>query len=131
MPTGSILSPSIEATLTTPASGALTTAPNGSIVIDRLFVETEGTEISLSGTISVDEQGYPSGVLDTEIVKPAGLGRVLGKTGALPLEEAQAVETGLALMAVAGGGKITAPIILADGAVSIAGIKLAEMQRIE
>ncbi len=97
------------------------------LLLRRFNADVEGTNAVLSGVLMIDAAGYAQGVIDADIEKPAGLARVLGKLGALPVEDAALAEAGLAMASLAQGGRIQGPIVFADGAVSMAGVKLGEM----
>ena len=99
----------------------------GALVVTGLFAEIEETKFSVSGELGLDQAQYPAGRLNAEIVKPAGLARWLGAAGALSGEEEESAGAGLTLLAIAGGGKISAPIDFKDGAAEIAGVKLANL----
>ena len=99
----------------------------GALIVTGLIAEIEDTRFSISGEIGLDAADYPSGRLDAEIAKPAGLAHWLGATGALSEEEATSAGAGLTLLAIASGGKISAPIDFSNGAAEIAGVKLANL----
>ncbi len=112
-------------------NGAQWRAGGGELIITGLFVNIEETQLSASGEISLDPDNHPAGTVTAEIENPAGLTRMLGKTGALTNNEAEAAAAGLTLMAFAGGGKIAAPIELTDGEAQIAGIKIADLPKVK
>lgn len=112
-------------------NGAQWRAGGGELIIKGLFFDIEETQLSASGEISLDPDNHPAGTVTAEIENPAGLTRMLGKTGALTHNEAEAAAAGLTLMAFAGGGKIAAPIELTDGEAKIAGIKIADLPKVE
>ena len=99
----------------------------GVLEITRLIAVIEETVLSASGRISLDAASYPVGRLDAEIANPAGMAHWLGAAGALSIEEAESTGAGLTLLAIAGGGKISAPIEFRDGGAQIAGVKLADL----
>lgn len=104
--------------------------PGPEIRIRGLSFETEGARASFSGALSLDSNGYPAGVLETEISNPAGLARALEKLGALTPAESEQAAAALTLAALAGGGKISGPTQLRGGAAYIAGVKIADLPRI-
>jgi len=114
-----------------PAPAASWRGAGGELTISRFFADIENTKIAVAGGVHLDRNQYPEGSLKTEIQSPAGLANLLGKAGALSPEEADAAAAGLTLMAMTGGGKITAPIELKDGAAQIAGVKLADLPRVK
>lgn len=99
----------------------------GALIVAGLIAEIEDTKFSISGEIGLDAADYPSGRLDAEIANPAGLAQWLGAAGALSEEEAASTGAGLTLLAIASGGKISAPIDFSNGAAEIAGVKLANL----
>ncbi len=99
----------------------------GALVVGGLTAEIEETRFSVSGEIGLDAADYPAGRLQAEIANPAGLAEWLGAAGALSPEEATSAGAGLTLLAIAGGGKISAPIDFSNGAAEIAGVKLANL----
>lgn len=94
--------------------------------VKKLVAEIEGANAELSGDLIIDAIGYPAGVIDADIKKPAGLARMLGKMGVLTVEDASMAEAGLAMASLAQGGRLKGPIILSDGEVVMAGVKLGE-----
>ena len=112
--------------LSDPVSARYWGASGGELTIHRLIGRIEETDIDIAGAISLDNAGRPIGVLNSEIKNPAGVTEWLGKAGFLNSDDAQSAAAGLSLTAIAGGGKITAPIDFRDGAASIAGIKIME-----
>ncbi|MBB5517912.1 DUF2125 domain-containing protein [Amphiplicatus metriothermophilus] len=101
------------------------------IRIKGLSFETEGARASFSGALVLDRGGYPAGVLQAEIINPAGLARALAKLGALTPAESEQAAAALTLAALGGGGKIAGSAELRDGAAYIAGVKFADLPRIE
>ncbi len=104
---------------------------DGELKIGHFFAEIEAAAITAAGDIRLDQDLYPEGALKAEIEKPAGLAMLLQKTGALTSKEAEAAAAGLSLMAITSGGKISAPIKLENGAAQIAGIKIADLSKVE
>lgn len=117
--------------LLTPTPAASWREAGGALSIAHFFTDIEATKIALSGAVQLDQGLYPQGALKTELQNPAGLANLLGKTGALSPTEASAMAAGLTLMAITSGGKITAPIELKEGSAQIAGIKIADLPRLE
>lgn len=103
----------------------------GAIVINGLIAEVDEAALSVSGRLVLDQDDYLSGQLRAELSKPAGLAETLRNTGALSPNEANAAIAGLSLMALAGGGKVTAPIDLKNGEASITGVKIADLPQIK
>ena len=102
-------------------------ASGGALTINGLFADIEETKLAIDGVVTLDAADRPQGAVNAEIQNPAGLTRLLGKTGALNPIEAEAAAAGLSLLALAGGGKIAAPIDMKDGAAEIAGVKIADL----
>ena len=113
--------------LSGPDAAAQWRAAGGALLINSLAAEAETTKLSLSGELTVDNADYPAGLLDAEIVNPAGLSAWLGEAGVISAAESETAAATLSLMAIAGGGKIDAPIELKNGAAQIAGVKLADL----
>ncbi len=117
--------------LLAPTPAASWREAGGALTIAHFFAEIETMKIALSGAIQLDPNHYPQGSLKTELQSPAGLANLLGKSGALSQAEASAMAAGLTLMALPSGGKITAPIELKEGFAQIAGVKIADLPRLE
>lgn len=103
----------------------------GALVINGLIAEIDEAALTVSGEIRLDRDDYLTGALRTELSNPAGLAGFLRQTGALSPQEADAAIAGLSLMALAGGGKIAAPIELKDGQARISGIKVADLPKVQ
>lgn len=102
----------------------------GALNIHGLNVLIDEAQLSVSGSVSLDRENRPEGVLTTIVTKPAGLAGALAGSGALSREEADAAIAGLTLAAMAQGGRIEAPIKLHAGAATIAGAKVADLPTI-
>lgn len=87
------------------------------------------TVVNAKGEILLPADGSARGRLDARIDKPAGLARTLADAGFLDEKDGKTAESGLAMLAVASGGAISAPIELEGGEVRFAGLKLADMNR--
>lgn len=116
--------------LVPPDPAAQWRAAGGALDIRKLNLALEEAEFSAEGAIRLDEYNRPAGLLQAELKNPAGLADFLTQTGALSPEEAESAAAGLTLMAIAGGGRIAAPIELKDGAASIVGVKIADLPRL-
>jgi len=117
--------------LASPEPASQWRAAGGSLSIKGLSAEYKGATLSLAGVLNLDAANYPFGRLEAEIANPASFAELLGLAGALSPEEAEAAAAGLTLMSFAAGGTLSAPIDLQNGAAQIAGIKVAELPRIE
>lgn len=102
----------------------------GALDIHGLNATIDGAQLSVSGSVSLDRENRPEGVLKTIVTKPAGLAGALTRSGALSREEADAAIAGLTLAAMAQGGRIEAPIELHAGAATIGGAKVADLPTI-
>lgn len=103
----------------------------GALELTRVLANLEGAEGEFSGRVTIDGNGYPTGLINASIKNPSGLARALNKAGALPTQRAQIAEAGLAMASFAQGGKIAAPIVLQDGRASIAGVMLGELPQLQ
>lgn len=103
----------------------------GALVLNNIKAQIEESDSAFSGRISVDQNGFPDGIINASVKKPAAIAAALGKAGVLSQRKANAAQAGLTMASIAQGGKIEAPIILADGTASFAGIKLADLPRID
>lgn len=103
----------------------------GEFKISGLLAQVDNARLSVAGAIQLDEESRPEGRLDAEITAPAAFAHVLGTVGVLPADEAESIAAALTLTAIAGGGKITTPIVLENGAAHIAGAKLSDLPRID
>jgi len=110
---------------------ALWRQKGGALTISGFFADIEGARFSVSGAIHLDANDYPAGAINAEIINPVNFARLLGKAGAISHAEAEAAAAGLSLMALAGGGKIAAPIDLKGGKAQIAGVKIADLPRVQ
>ncbi len=104
---------------------------NGRTNIQALLAKIGDSSVAISGGLSLDQNGYPAGRLDAETIAPAALARALGDAGVLAPSDAEATAATLTLAAIAGGGKITAPVEFKNGVVQIAGAKLADLPRLD
>ncbi len=107
------------------------TAAGSALDFRRIIVDAEGAQILLTGNIRVDEAGYPEGALEADIANPSGLALLLQKLGALSPQEAERASAALTLAAIAGGGRISGPVALKNGEARIAGVKIADLPRID
>ncbi len=103
----------------------------GMLTISGFYADVEETKFAVSGAIHLDANDYPAGAINAEITNPANFARFLGKAGAISHAEVEVAAAGLSLMALAGGGKIAAPIDLKDGKAQIAGVKIADLPKVQ
>ncbi len=99
----------------------------GVLLINGLIATVDDASLSLTGELSADQQLFPAGALHTEIKSPATFVALLAAAGALDKNDVETLSSTLTLAAIAGGGKLTAPMILKDGLVQIAGVTVAAM----
>lgn len=100
------------------------------LIIQQTIVEIDGSRAVVSGQLSIDQEYYPVGSVNTEIQNPAGIARALGKVGIMDEQQTSLAEANLTLAAIAQGGKINAPIIFEDGQAKYSGITLATLPRL-
>lgn len=99
--------------------------------IRRFALDGEDGKILVSGAFAVDAKGYPEGSLNADIANPSVYATALGELGALTEEEARAAAAILSLAAIAGGGRIAAPLVFKDGEASIAGVEVGKLPKID
>ena len=103
----------------------------GTLQIHGLNAVANEAILSAYGSIRLDNESRPEGSLTATLEKPAGLAKILSASGALGKEESDAAMAGLALAAMAQGGRIEAPIRLQNGAATVAGVKIADLAPID
>lgn len=99
--------------------------------IRRFELDGEEGKVLVSGAFTVDAQGYPQGELFADIANPGVFAIALGELGALSVENAEAAAAMLSLAAIAGGGRIAAPMIFKDGEASVAGVRIAKLPKVD
>lgn len=106
-------------------------AAGGSVMLHDVDIIIEGAEADLSGILALDASGVPAGVIDADVKAPAGLARALGKAGVLSPEAAEQAEAGLAMASLLQGGRLKGPLVIRDGEITLAGVRLgaAEVPR--
>lgn len=131
--------------------GVAVTGPQGGYALDRLdaagavsaALPGDGREIKIlgleavigetivkaEGAVFIPVAGDPQGRFDTRIEKPAGLAHLLSDAKLLTAEEAVVAQNGLAMLAVASGGAVSAPVELGNGELRLAGFRLARLSR--
>lgn len=85
-----------------------------------------GATLKAQGILAIAPGGARRGRLDAELEKPVGLARALASARLLSADEAKAAEAGFAMLAVASGGVIRAPIEWEKGEVRLAGVRIAQ-----
>lgn len=96
------------------ASERRLTLHGAELIVNEAVLKAEGSLLIQAGR-------PPQGRLDAEVEKPVGLARAFGEAQILTAEEARAAEAGFAMLSVASGGVIHAPIEIEAGKVSFAG----------
>ncbi len=107
------------------------TRANGALVVHHLGMEAEGARLTAAGTLGLDVNGYPAGVIEAKIENPASVATILAGAGILNKYESEAMATGLGFMALATGGTLAVPIKFHDGMAKIGKIKIADLPKIE
>lgn len=92
--------------------------------------EIGAARLGLQGALAQDGDGFAAGRLDAAIENPAALIDALAVIGAVKPETRGAVESGLQILAAAGGGRISAPIEVRGGVVRVAGVRIADAPRL-
>jgi len=87
------------------------------------------TILKADGEIAVPPGGSARGRLDARVEKPAGLAQTLSDAGLLDDRDAKTAQAALAMLAVASGGAVAAPIVLENDEVRLAGFKIARLKR--
>ncbi len=100
------------------------------VSIHALDGEIGAARLGLSGALARDGEGFAAGRLDASIENPAALMEALLIFGAVKPDRAATLEAGLALLAAAGGGRISAPLDFKDGETKLSGIKIAKAPRL-
>lgn len=99
--------------------------------IRRFELDGEQGKVLVSGVFTVDAQGYPEGELFADIANPGVFATALGELGALSMDSAEAAAAMLSLAAIAGGGRVAAPMIFKDGEASVAGVRIAKLPKVD
>ncbi|MEO1135967.1 MAG: DUF2125 domain-containing protein, partial [Pseudomonadota bacterium] len=98
----------------------------GALIINGFYAQLEEARLAVSGELTLDRQLYPTGNLDTEIIAPAPFAHALAEAGVMSSSDADSIAAALTLAAIAGGGKLSAPIEFKNGAAQIANVRLFE-----
>jgi hypothetical protein len=99
----------------------------GALLVKGLIVTLAGARFTLSGDITPDQHLNPVGALQAEITSPATFVSLLAEAGALNKQDVEHIASSLTLAAIAGGGKLVAPIMLSDGLVQVSGVTIARL----
>lgn len=95
------------------------------LTINGVEAHGEGAIIRGGGSLRIRPGSPAAGRIDAEIENPASLARALAKAGLISPDETQAAEAGFAMLAVASGGTLRAPIDIDGADIRIAGFKLS------
>ncbi|HXI86644.1 MAG TPA: DUF2125 domain-containing protein [Parvularculaceae bacterium] len=102
----------------------------GALAVKQFTLEAEGAYLAAHGSLMLDSEGFPEGVLEAEVANPGALAALLGKIGAISADEAKQAQANLTLAVLAGGGKLSGLLVLKNGELSFAGARLARLSRI-
>lgn len=100
----------------------------GAVDIQSAAAARGASRAEIRGEVAIDAQGYPAGRLDASIGDPAAFADALAAAGIIRSKDAGAARAALALIAIAGGGKVAAPIQLEDGEARLAGLRIAKLR---
>ena len=87
------------------------------------------TTVKAEGEVAIKRGDSARGRLNARVEKPAGLAQTLSDAGLLDEKDARTAQTALAMLAVASGGEIAAPIDFQNDEVRLAGLKIARLKR--
>ena len=102
----------------------------GKVEVQRLRLEAAGAHAEFSGQLILDPDGYPAGTLKAEIVNPAPIAEILGAAGVIAKGDVASATAALSLAALAGGGRIAAPLTLEERAAHVAGVRLGKLPQV-
>ncbi|MCA8887744.1 MAG: DUF2125 domain-containing protein, partial [Parvularculaceae bacterium] len=97
----------------------------GGVDIHGLALVVGASKLQAKGRLRADQNGRPVGVLTATIEKPFDFIAALGAAGYLTADEAETARGAFALLSVAGGGVVEAPIEFEDGVIRLAGVTIA------
>ncbi len=102
----------------------------GAITINHLIAENDPSQFSAEGKISIDENGYPLGTIDTRLIKPVNFMATLRNSGFLTEEQVDAATGAIAIATLSGGGAIQKQFILRDGSIIVDGQRIGELPKL-
>lgn len=129
----------VDLGVTRPASGYAIDRIDAAATVSRddegEIVRIHGLEAVIGETM-VNAEGeivFPFGEsahgrLDARVEKPAGLAQTLSDAGLLEKKDARTAQAALAMLAVASGGAVAAPIVVENDEVRLAGLKIARLK---
>ncbi len=101
----------------------------GRLDVQRASIESGGAYAAFAGRLVLDSEGYPAGALNAEIANPAPIVDALRALGLVSPDDAAKAAAALTLAAIAGGGKISAPLSFEQGTAKVAGVKLGALPK--
>lgn len=101
-------------------------AAGGTLTIHGLNLVANEAEFSTSGSLRLDREQYPAGVLDIRLTKPFGLADIFAASGVLSREESDAAAAGLGMAAMAQGGALEGPVTFERNGVFFDGNRVAD-----
>jgi len=102
-------------------------AENGKAILQRFVLTEAPAKLTANGTLGVDRNGHLDGGIDTTLIKPGNFIAMLDRSGALKATQKDALTTGLAMSALAGGGKTKTLFEFRDGQVFANGTRVADL----
>lgn len=102
----------------------------GRLDIQRARLATGSAHATFAGRLVLDENGFPAGSLNAEIANPAPIVEALSAAGLVSGSGAAKTAAALTLAAIAGGGRINAPLRLEEGAAAVASVRLGALPRL-
>ncbi|MEK7265436.1 MAG: DUF2125 domain-containing protein [Pseudomonadota bacterium] len=111
------------------AATVLGGADGQTVKIHGLEAVSGQTIVKAEGEIAIPAGENLHGRLNARVEKPAGLAQTLSDAGLLDANDAKTAQTALAMLTVASGGALAAPIDFANDEVRLAGLKIAQLKR--
>ena len=112
------------------AAATVSDSASGRVVEIRGLEAVIGdTILKADGEIAVPPGDSARGRLNARVEKPAGLAQTLADAGMLDERDARTAQAALAMLAVASGGAVAAPIEIENDEVRLAGLKIAGLKR--
>lgn len=113
------------------AAATISGGAGGQIVrIHRFDAILGETKVAAEGEIAIPNHESARGRLTARVERPAGLAQTLSDAGLLGEKDARTAQAALAMLTVASGGAIAAPIDVENDEVRLAGLKIARLNRI-
>ena len=102
----------------------------GQLTLNRILLEDLPSQFAAKGKLGIDGDSYPSGVIQTRLVKPTAFLTTLQGSGLIAKKDLDALSAGLALALLSGGGSIEKDLIFQNGAITVDGNKIADLSRL-